>query len=139
MKRTTCGVLVTDGERLVIGQATRSRLWDIPKGVAEPGEDWAQAAIRELQEETGLVTEPSALRPLGVHDYLPAKQLALFLWRPAALPDPATLRCSTMFRLANGATVPEFIRFAVLPWDAALPKLGKNMRRVLTDVRQQIA
>ena len=134
MKRTTCGVLVTDGERVVIGQASRSRLWDIPKGLAEPGEDWVDAAARELQEETGLAVAPSALIPLGAHDYLPAKQVALFLWRVDPLPDPATLRCSATFRLPNGAVLPELARFAILPWNEALPKLGKNMRRVLSGI-----
>ena len=37
-KAVSCGVLVTDGERLLLGHATRSPRWDIPKGMAEPGE-----------------------------------------------------------------------------------------------------
>ena len=40
----------------------RRTLWDIPKGVAEPGEQFAAAAVRELQEETGLAAPPDALR-----------------------------------------------------------------------------
>ncbi|MBV8915190.1 MAG: NUDIX domain-containing protein, partial [Acetobacteraceae bacterium] len=52
MALTSCGVLVSDGARLLIGQATASPRWDIPKGVAEPGEDLLAAAVRELDEET---------------------------------------------------------------------------------------
>ena len=53
-RRTSCGVIVTDGSVLLLGHATGSPRWDIPKGLAEPGEDFRSAALRELQEETGL-------------------------------------------------------------------------------------
>ncbi len=48
--RTSCGVLVGDGARLLLGHATRSPRWDIPKGEAEPGEDFAAAAIRACRD-----------------------------------------------------------------------------------------
>jgi len=134
MALTTCGVLVSDGEHLLIGQATASPRWDIPKGVAEPGESFVAAAGRELREETGLVADPAALVPLGVHRYLPGKQLALFAWHPAAMPDPAGLRCSSTFRGRDGRLVPEFARFALLPWAEAVARVGKNMARVLGEV-----
>lgn len=28
--------------------------WSLPKGKLDPGEDWEQAALREVEEETGL-------------------------------------------------------------------------------------
>lgn len=130
MSATSCGVVVTDGARLLLGHATRSPRWDIPKGIAEAGEPFPQAASRELREETGLVAPPEALAPLGTHAYLPGKQLALFLWR-RALPDPATLRCSSAFRARDGALVPEFDRFGLFSWEDGLARVGKNMRRVL--------
>jgi 8-oxo-dGTP pyrophosphatase MutT (NUDIX family) len=56
---TSCGVIVTDGRRLLLGHATNSPRWDIPKGIAEPGESFVAAAVRELEEETGLRVEPA--------------------------------------------------------------------------------
>ena len=133
--RTSCGVVVSDGAQVLLGHATRSVLWDIPKGVAEAGEAFVQAAARELREETGLRVAPSALLELGVHPYLRGKDLALFAWRPEAMPDPATLRCTSFLPRAGGGWVPEFDRFTVLPWDEALGCVGKNLARVLAGLR----
>lgn len=135
MRRTSCGVIVTDGERLLLGHATRSPRWDIPKGLAEPGEDLAEAAARELEEETGLKAAPRNLAALGVHPYLRDKDLALFAWRPARMPDPATLFCRSTFAVRGGSVLPEFDRFGLFTWDEALTRVGKNMARVLASIR----
>jgi 8-oxo-dGTP pyrophosphatase MutT (NUDIX family) len=133
-KHISCGVIVTDGNRILLGHATRSPRWDIPKGLAELGETLAAAAVRELAEETGLIVAEDELRPLGVHAYLRDKDLALFVWMPAQLPSPDTLTCRSTFALPGGAVVPEFDRFRVFGWDEALGKVGKNMARVLKAV-----
>lgn len=132
MPRTSCGVIVTDGARLLLGHATRSPRWDIPKGLAEAGEDFRAAALRELREETGLVAPPAALRPLGVHRYLPGKALALFYWHPEPMPDPALLACTSMIRLPGGTAMPELDRFALCCWPEALARVGRNLARVLS-------
>ena len=132
--RLSCGVLVTDGDRLLLGHATRSPRWDIPKGLAEPGEPSSSAAARELAEETGLIVAPGALVDLGRHRYLPGKDLALFAWRPAAMPDPAALVCRSTFTV-SGSVLPEFDRFGLFAWDDALARVGKNLARVLAEVR----
>jgi 8-oxo-dGTP pyrophosphatase MutT (NUDIX family) len=129
---TSCGVIVTDGERILLGHATRSPRWDIPKGLAEAGESLAATAIRELSEETGLIVREADLQPLGTHAYLRGKQLALFAWTPMPLPSPESLTCRSTFALPSGALVPEFDRFGVFTWDEALGKVGKNLARVLT-------
>jgi 8-oxo-dGTP pyrophosphatase MutT (NUDIX family) len=134
-RRTSCGVVVTEGAHLLLGHFKRAVLWDIPKGLADPGEEFAAAALRELREETGLAAPPGALRALGTHRYLPAKDLALFLWAVAEMPAPQALRCTSRFRAPDGTWVPEFDAFAVLPWAEALGRVGKNMRRVLEAVR----
>ena len=133
-KRLSCGVIVTDGKRVLLGHATRSPRWDIPKGLAEPGESHAAAAVRELAEETGLVVTEAELRTLGVHAYLRDKDLALFVWMPAEMPASDTLVCRSTFALPDGSLVPEFDRFGLFDWDEALGKVGKNLARVLTQV-----
>jgi len=133
-RQTSCGVIVTDGRRLLLGHATRSPRWDIPKGVAEPGETFAATAARELLEETGLTVAPEELVDLGVHAYLRGKDLALFAWVPAQLPDPGTLACTSRFALADGTLLPEFDRFGVFLWDEALTRVGKNLAQVLTSI-----
>ena len=135
MRQTSCGVIVTDGERILLGHATRSPRWDIPKGVAEPGENFADAAARELHEETGLVVAPDELVTLGVHAYLRGKDLALFAWRPPQLPDPQSLVCTSLFALPSGTMLPEFDRFDLFPWDEALSRVGKTLARILTSIR----
>jgi len=136
LRRTSCGVVVTDSERVLLGHATRSPRWDIPKGLAEAGEDFAAAAARELAEETGLAVLPQALVALGVHPYLRDKDLALFAWQPAAMPDPGGLACASFFVTARGERLPEFDRFAIFAWDEALARTGKNLARILCVIRQ---
>ncbi len=133
-KVTSCGVLVSAGGLILLGQTTMSPRWDIPKGVAEAGESWPAAAARELLEETGLVAAPASLAPLGAHHYLPRKQLVLFRWNVEPPPDPARLRCTSMVTTRDGRLIPELARFALLPWDEALTRVGKNMARVLATI-----
>jgi 8-oxo-dGTP pyrophosphatase MutT (NUDIX family) len=129
-KETSCGVLVTDGERLLLGHATRSPRWDIPKGVADPGEDFAAAARRELREETGLDAPAGALRSLGVFRYRPGKDLALFVWPVAQLPDPKALVCISCFSW-KGSDLPEFDRFGLFTHGEAVARTGKSLAALL--------
>jgi 8-oxo-dGTP pyrophosphatase MutT (NUDIX family) len=131
-------VIVTDGQQLLLGHATRSPRWDIPKGIVEPGETLAVAAARELLEETGLLVTPEEITNLGVHPYLRGKDLALFMWRPPQLPDPQSLTCTSRFALPNGTLLPEFDRFGLFPWEEALLRVGKNLARILGAIRQSV-
>jgi putative (di)nucleoside polyphosphate hydrolase len=116
-KSTSCGVIVTDGERLLLGHATRSPRWDIPKGIAEPGESLAE----------------TVLRPLGVFPYRRDKDLALFCWTPPQMPDPGTLICASCFSL-NGKMLPEFDRFGLFTQEEALGRVGKGLAQLLAGI-----
>lgn len=57
-------VETSDGDRLMICRQGR---WDLPKGMVEPGETLAQAALREVEEETGI--HPTAVKSLIAKTY----------------------------------------------------------------------
>ncbi|HKD36655.1 MAG TPA: hypothetical protein VKB78_07635, partial [Pirellulales bacterium] len=63
------------------------------------------------------------------------KDLALFAWQPPQLPDPQSLVCISLFALPNGTMLPECDRFDLFPWNEALLRVGKNLARILTDIR----
>jgi 8-oxo-dGTP diphosphatase len=51
--RAAGGLVVRDG-RVAIVHRPRYDDWSLPKGKLDPGEDWADAALREVEEECGL-------------------------------------------------------------------------------------
>jgi 8-oxo-dGTP pyrophosphatase MutT (NUDIX family) len=60
------GVVVRDGDVLLIATAGGKR-WQLPKGRIEAGESAAEAAVREVREETGVTGRVVA--PLAGVDY----------------------------------------------------------------------
>lgn len=132
-KTTTCGVIVTDGDLMLICHPTNGRHWDIPKGRADPGEDHARAASRELAEETGMIVSHERLVYLGTHDYKPSKDLALFMYRTANMPDVDGLFCISEFD-DNGTMTKEMDGFAVVPISSISEWMNDDMARVLSEV-----
>ncbi|MFB7591954.1 NUDIX domain-containing protein [Streptomyces sp. NPDC056169] len=58
------GVIVHGPDGLLQGKHRRGT-WELPGGSVEPGETFAEAAVRELAEEAGLVAVPTDVRVLG--------------------------------------------------------------------------
>jgi 8-oxo-dGTP diphosphatase len=47
----------TGGKQVAVVHRPRYDDWSLPKGKLEAGEDWSDAALREVEEETGLRCE----------------------------------------------------------------------------------
>ncbi|WP_179378071.1 RNA pyrophosphohydrolase [Jannaschia marina] len=83
--RPCAGVCVTNPEGLIwVGERLDfPGAWQMPQGGIDPGEDPRAAALRELQEETGLA--PDAVEEIGALDaplaYDLPVELAAKLWK----------------------------------------------------------
>lgn len=132
-KEVSCGVLVTDGTHLLICHPTNSRYWDLPKGKREENESLAEAAAREMEEETGIKVEPSTLDTVGLFNYRPKKSLALFWLLVDKMPDPTKLVCNSTFN-KDGREIKEMDAYRVLPIKEAMGKLPPSMFRILMTV-----
>lgn len=123
-------LLLTRKGEILLGHATDAQHWDIPKGIAEPGETPRQAAARELHEETGLAVPAKALAELGRFAYRPGKDLQLFALASERL-DVATLACRSTFTDRHGRERPEFDAFAWVPFAEVGLRCAPAMARVL--------
>jgi ADP-ribose pyrophosphatase YjhB (NUDIX family) len=102
-------VVVIDQGRVLLIQREDLKIWALPGGAIDPGESVAQAAVREVREETGLEVELTRLvgiyaRPQwrgGTHSAIfaarpisgtlrpqPEEVLALQYASPEQLPEP---------------------------------------------------
>lgn len=54
-------IVRNEAGEILLQQRADNGLWCLPGGMIEPGEEPAQAAVRETLEETGLVVEPVAI------------------------------------------------------------------------------
>ncbi|MEU5240932.1 bifunctional class I SAM-dependent methyltransferase/NUDIX hydrolase [Streptomyces lydicus] len=58
------GVIVHGPDGVLLGRH-RHRTWELAGGTVEPGETFAETAVRELHEEAGLVADPEDAQVLG--------------------------------------------------------------------------
>lgn len=113
-KPVSCGTLVLNARgELLLGHATHTSHWDIPKGLRDDGESELEAAQRELYEETGLCFDDALFVDLGVFSYRPDKNLHLFrVQAPASLQSLEGLICRSHFpHPRTGQPVPEMDRY----------------------------
>ena len=65
---TAAGVVLDDDGQVLLGRRADTQTWALPGGIIEPGEEPADAAVREIFEETGVVAVPEALAAVTVCD-----------------------------------------------------------------------
>lgn len=93
----SCGIIITNKEKILLGHVTNKNFWDIPKGIKGEDESYLECAIRELFEETGLKIDPKKLTSLGLFNYNKEKQLFLYEYIINDLPNIKELNCSSFF------------------------------------------
>ena len=75
----TVTAFVPDGGGRVLLVRPNGRGWEMPGGRVEPGEDVAEAAVREVEEETGCVVAVEAL--LGIDCRVSEPEMLLVRFR----------------------------------------------------------
>ena len=119
---------------LILRTRHRRRAWSLPKGHLAHGEEPAAAALREVEEETGLRGE--LLAPLGAITYQFTQP-----GTGALVPKSVTF---FLMRVIGGSLQPqdteEVVEGAWVPLDRALEHVAyENERRVLEQARELLA
>jgi len=130
--KTSCGVLLTDGKVLLLCHVTNHPQWDIPKGENNLGESEMMTALRECKEETGLIVSSKYLKDLGMFDYLPNKNLHLFLCfiDNQYLPKITGMNCSSTFTMYS-KTYPEVDKYDYISYSELNKYASKKLYPVL--------
>jgi 8-oxo-dGTP pyrophosphatase MutT (NUDIX family) len=63
---TAMGAVLDEDGRVLLGRRADTGNWSLPGGIIDPGEQPADAAVREVFEETGVIAEPEALTSISV-------------------------------------------------------------------------
>ena len=134
-KTLSAGVIVTDGNHLLLCHVTGANYWDLPKGKLDPGEADRDAAVRELYEETSIRVNADDLQSLGTFAYKKNKDLSLWLYRANVLPDPAGLDCLSTFDSGKGIHKKEMDGFINAKWEKIDKYVVPDMLRVLKEVK----
>lgn len=129
----TCGILLTNGTKLLICHPTNHTVWDLPKGRRDQGEENIDAAIRELWEETNLTVLPEQLELIGTFPYKINKDLCLYWYKVSEMPDLNTCYCVSIFEF-RGKLIPEMDDYAMVSYATALKKFNPDLRRILKPI-----
>jgi 8-oxo-dGTP pyrophosphatase MutT (NUDIX family) len=126
-------MLFNERDELFLAHATGNRHWDVPKGLAEPGETPLEAALRETMEETGIKLGQSGWLDLGRHSYRPGKDLHLFARRVSTAEiRVADCVCTSLFlHPRSGKSLPEADAFGWFGLDQLGERCARSMSALL--------
>lgn len=127
----SAGIIFLSDDSILLGHATETPHWDIPKGHVEKGESHIDAAIRECFEETGFEVRPDDLISMGVLEYTNKKSLALFVYVGDTMPEADKCFCASTF-VKNGRTITEMDDFKYVPLTRIKEYTRKSMGELLT-------
>lgn len=111
----SCAIIFYRNGSILLGHTTGQKHWDLPKGKAEEGETFADAAVRECLEETGYEVQQQDLYLIGEVDYQSSKKLVLFFYKPSMKPEAKDLFCTSTYTTRSGRERPELDAFKYVP------------------------
>lgn len=101
-KGMTCAVYVEAKKtnRILLCHATSTKYWTTPKGMYEKNLDnsYADAAIRELREETSIVAKNEDLILIGTYSYSAIKDITLYYYQVHEEIPVESLKCTSTFK-----------------------------------------
>lgn len=138
--KISAGVLFIKNKKILLAHATGQKHWDIPKGQREDSENFNEAAIRECYEEIGFkIDDENDLKDLGVVDYMPQKQLALFLYTGEEYPDENKCVCSSFFFDRWNRKTFEVDDFKYVAFEELESHTTKNMYKTLHRIIEEFS
>jgi 8-oxo-dGTP pyrophosphatase MutT (NUDIX family) len=137
MKKLSAGIFITKGDEILLGHATGSRRYDIPKGLVEEGEDVKETAVRECFEEFGIKVPKNELTDLGQFKYLSGKDLHLFRWEVEDFPELSKLKCTSYFINHRGKELPEIDGYKIFKIEEAKEVVAKGLVKIMDKELQE--
>ena len=108
--------------------------WNLPKGEIDPGEDSLETAVREVKEEIGYDVDPSKLKHLGKFNYLPVKDLEIFVCPIDDKEMDSIVKnfyCDSYFTNDQGQEQPEVDDIAILSLNEFCTSCAKVLEKAL--------
>jgi predicted NUDIX family NTP pyrophosphohydrolase len=135
--KLSCGIIHIVDHSILLCHVTKRPQWDIPKGEIEAGETPMIAAVRELQEETGIALHtPQICRliDMGEFSYLDNKRLHLFILDTDTKLEVSEMSCLSMVIPKKGKSFPEVDSFKYVPIEELDKYASAKMLKVLQEV-----
>jgi 8-oxo-dGTP pyrophosphatase MutT (NUDIX family) len=85
------GIVMRKGPKateIVLVHRPRYDDWSFPKGKLDPGESFAEAALREVREETGLICRLGPELPFALYEDGEGRSKIVRYWLMAVIRDP---------------------------------------------------
>lgn len=143
MNSISCGFLILNSKNEILachptGAAFHEGCWNVPKGMRESfDESDYVTAIRELREETDLVYDEDLklIFDPGQMEYLPKKDIHLFVARVVNDDFIASIFCRSTFKNTRGFFVAEMDAFT---WTSDINVFSKGLRPVIQKIMDEL-
>lgn len=112
MINISCGIIITDNKRVLLGQLSNNNFLDIPNTEITEKETYLECALNSLKNEVGLnlSKKKDKIQELGLFPFSKSKMLYLFKYTYKTLPDINKLKCSSFVEI-NGTSILKFNSF----------------------------